>query len=223
MTSIDPKLLAELKSFPSPAIANGIETFDTVPRNQGYMDHSVRCIFPELGIAIGYAATATIRSREPGAPSRDRDLWTHVMSMPEPRLVVVQDLDDPPGEGSYWGEVNSTIYTAFGAIGVITNGCVRDLDEMRAKPFFAFAGSVCVSHAYVHVVDVGIDVTVGGLTVSPGDLLLGDQHGVIRIPIDIAERLPEAVRRVNQQERGVIDMFSAPDFDPKAFTGEVKH
>jgi regulator of RNase E activity RraA len=223
VTSLDPKLLNELRTFPSPAIANGIETLDFRPHNEGYMDATVRCIFPELGIMAGYAATATIRAREPGPPSRDRDLWTHVMSMPEPRVVVVQDLDDPPGCGSYWGEVNSTIYTAFGAVGVVTNGCVRDLDEMRAKPFFAFAGSVCVSHANVHVVDVGTEVTIGGLTVRPGDLLLGDQHGVISIPFEIAEQVPEAVRRVEQQERGVIDMFSTPDFDAAAFTGEVKH
>jgi regulator of RNase E activity RraA len=180
-------------------------------------------MFPELGVMVGYAATATIRAWEPGPTSRDRDLWKHVSSIPQPRIVVVQDLDDPPGVGSYWGEVNSTIYTAFGAIGVVTNGCVRDLDEMRAKPFYAFAGSVGVSHANVHVVDVDVPVTIGGLNVEPGDLLHGDQHGVISIPFEIAEKLPDAVREVEHKERGIIDMFSAPDFDPKAFTGETEH
>jgi regulator of RNase E activity RraA len=223
LPALDPGVLEELRGFTSPSIANGIETFDIRPHNEGYMDASVRSMFPELGAMVGYAATATIRAREPGPPSRDRDLWTHVMSMPEPRAVVIQDLDDPPGVGSYWGEVNSTIYRAFGAVGVVTNGCVRDLDEMRAKPFFAFAGSVGVSHAYIHVVDVGIDVTVGGLRVQPGELLHGDQHGVVSVPFEIAEKLPDAVRVIETQERGVIDMFSGPDFDPKAFTGEAKH
>jgi regulator of RNase E activity RraA len=137
--------------------------------------------------------------------------------------VVVQDLDDPPGAGSYWGEVNSTIYSAFGAIGVVTNGCVRDLDEMRAKPFFAFAGSVCVSHANVHVVDVGVPVTVGGLLVRPGDLLHGDKHGVVSIPAEIAARVPEAVREVERAEHGIIEMFSSPTFAPEDFIGDVRH
>jgi regulator of RNase E activity RraA len=222
MPDLHARVLDELRAFTTPSIANAIETFEIRPRETGHMDSSVRCKFPELGIVNGYAATATIRAREPGR-SADRDLWKHVISQPEPRLVVIQDLDDPPGAGSYWGEVNSTIYTAFGAIGVVTNGCVRDLDEMRAKPFHAFAGSVCVSHANVHVVDVGIPVTVGGLEVRPGDLLQGDQHGVISIPLEIASELPEAVRRFEQAERGIIDMFGAPDFDPAKFTGDVKH
>ncbi len=223
MRAVSPELLAELRTFPSPAIANGIETLGVRPRETGYMDAGVRCMFPELGIMIGYAATATIRAREPGEASKDRELWAHVSSLPEPRIVVVQDLDDPPGFGSYWGEVNSTIYSAFGAIGVITNGCVRDLDEMKAKPFFAFAGSVCVSHANVHVVDVGVGVQISGLKVQPGDLLLGDQHGVISIPVEIADKVPKAVRGVEKSERGVIDLFSAPDFDPDKFIRDVKH
>ena len=214
--------LDELREFTTPSILNAIETFDVRPRETGYMDTSIRGMFPELGVMVGYAATATIRARERGE-AKDRDLWAHVASSPKPCIVVVQDLDDPPGVGSYWGEVNSTVYSAFGAIGVVTNGCVRDLDEMRAKPFFAFAGSVGVSHANVHVVDVGVEVTIGGLTVKPGDLLHGDQHGVCSIPPEIADKLADATREFESKERGVIEMFSAPDFDPTKFVGDVKH
>lgn len=217
-------MLDELRSFSSPSICNAIETFEVRPNQDGFMDNTIRCRFPELGVMVAYAATATIRAREPGTgPDRNRDLWTHVMSMPEPRIVVIEDLDNPPGVGSYWGEVNSTIFTAFGAVGIVTNGCVRDLDEMRAKPFHAFSASICVSHANVHVVDVGIDVTVGGLTVKPGDLLHGDQHGVVQIPFEIAEKLAQATRKFERRERGIIDMFSAPDFDPAKSTGPVEH
>lgn len=223
MQTIDPGVLDELRTFTSPSIANGIESFNVRPNQDGYMDASVRCIFPELGVMVGYAATATLRAREPGGEDRNRDLWTHVMSMPSPRVVVIQDLDDPPGAGSYWGEVNSTIFRAFEATGVVTNGCVRDLDEMRANSFHAFAGSVGVSHANVHIVDVGVEVTVGGLRVKPGDLLHGDQHGVISVPFEIADRLPEAVRTVERNEKGVIAMFSDPGFDPSKFTDTVGH
>lgn len=221
MDGLDPALLDELAGFSSPSIANGIETFDVRPRQTGYADGTVRCMFPELGTVVGYAATATIRAREPGPPSADRDLWAHVSAMPAPRLVVVQDLDDPPASGSYWGEVNSTIYRAFGAVGVVTNGCVRDLDEMRSKPFHAFASGVCVSHANVHVVEAGIPVEVGGLTVHPGDLLLGDQHGVVSIPPQIAAALPAAVREVERKERGVIELFSSPEFSPESMLGSA--
>ncbi len=222
---VERSVLAELAQFPTPALANGIETFDVRPHNTGYMDGGVRCMFPELGIVQGFAATATIRASAPGE-DRTRALWRHVLSVPRPRFVVVQDLDDPPGGGSFWGEVNSNIFQAFGCAGVITNGCVRDLDEMKAVGFHAFAGSVGVSHAYVHVEGSGEPVSVGGLEVRPGDLLQADQHGVIAIPPEIAAQLPDAIRQLEAREKGVIEMFRAPDFSPESFAGtgdDVKH
>jgi 4-hydroxy-4-methyl-2-oxoglutarate aldolase len=219
---LPPSVLDELRTFSTPSIANGIETFDVRPRSEGYMDATVRCVFPDLGIANGYAATATIRAAEPGE-NANRELWAHLVTLPSPRFVVIEDLDSPAGVGSFWGEVNANIHQAFGAVGVITNGCVRDLDEMRELGFHAFSGSICVSHAYVHVVDVGVPVKVGGLEVRPGDLLQGDQHGVVSIPHEIAGDLPDAIRKLEAGERDVIAMFRAPDFQPDKFVGEPKH
>ena len=118
--------------------------------------------------------------------------------------------------------MNSNIFQAFGAIGVITNGCVRDLDEMHAIGFHAFAGSVGVSHAHVHVEDVGVPVMVGGLAVSPGDLLHGDKHGVCNVPLDLASDLPDAIRTLEAREKAVIAMFRGPDFKPESFLGDPK-
>jgi regulator of RNase E activity RraA len=220
MPEVDARILDELRTFSTPSVANGVETFGVRGRHEGFMDASVRCMFPELGPLVAYAATATMRAATPGE-SADRELWAHVHSMPKPCVVVVQDLDDRPGTGSLWGEVNANIHQAFGAIGVITNGCVRDLDEMRALGFYAFAGSVGVSHANVHVVDVGGLVTVGGLDVGPGDLLHADQHGVCSIPVEIADQLPDAIGKLEASERNIIGMFRAEDFDAMRFTGDV--
>ena len=222
MNALDPALLDELRTFTTPSIANGIETFEVRGRHEGFMDASVRCMFPELGPLVGYAATATMRAAEPGE-SDDRALWAAVHGSPKPCVVVVQDLDEASGTGSLWGEVNANIHQAFGAAGVVTNGCVRDLDEMRALGFHAFAGTVGVSHAYVHVVEAGLPVVVGGLEVRPGDLIHADQHGVATIPLDIADRLPAAIRELEAAERRVIEMFQGEGFDPEAFAGPVKH
>jgi regulator of RNase E activity RraA len=222
VNALDAALLDELRTFTTPSVANGIETFEVRGRHEGFMAGSVRCMFPELGPLIGYAATATIRAAEPGV-SDDRALWAAVHGSPKPCVAVVQDLDEPPGTGSLWGEVNANIHRAFGAAGVVTNGCVRDLDEMRALGFHAFAGSVGVSHAYVHVIEAGVPVVVGGLQVAPGDLIHADQHGVALIPLQIADRLPAAIRELEAAERRVIDMFTADGFDPDAFAGPVKH
>jgi 4-hydroxy-4-methyl-2-oxoglutarate aldolase len=209
---LDRAVLDELQAFSAPSLSNGIETFDVRPRHEGFADPTVRCMFPELGPRIGYAATATIRAAAEGDRISPSDLWEHVLAIPEPRIVVVQDLDDPPGVGSYWGEVNGSIFTALGCVAVVTNGAVRDLTEMRAIGLQAFAGCVAVSHAYNHLVSVGEPVNVGGLEVRPGDLLHGDQHGVLAIPKEIAGELAAATRLVEEQERGIIEFCRSPEF-----------
>jgi regulator of RNase E activity RraA len=101
--------------------------------------------------------------------------------------------------------VNASTYAALGGIGTVTNGGVRDLPEVREIGFHFFSAALLVSHAYVHVVEVGDPVTVGGLTVRPGDLLHGDEHGVTSIPLEIASQLPEACSAIEAAERRLID------------------
>jgi len=209
---IDPAVIEELRGFTTPSVANGIETFDVRARDEGYMDASVRCMFPELGPLVGYAATATIRARGP-VEGDQTALYQHVRDVPGPRVVVVQDLDEPPGSGSLWGEVNATIFGALGCAGCVTDGCVRDLKEARAMGFQFFARGPGVSHAYVRVETAGQPVTVGGLQISPGDLIHADQHGVLLIPREVAAELPAAAERVISAEQSLLKWVRSSDFD----------
>jgi regulator of RNase E activity RraA len=211
--TLDPTILAALKKFDSPTLSNAIETFDIRPRDEGYMSMDVRCMFPELGPMVGYAATATIRAR--GRPDRGDQtaLYQHVREVAGPRVVVVQDLDEPPGHGSLWGEVNATIFGALGCAGCVTDGCVRDLKEARAMGFHFFARGPGVSHAYVRVESAGQPVTVGGLLVSPGDLIHADQHGVLLVPREIAAQLPAAAERVIAAEQSLLSWVRSSEFD----------
>ncbi len=104
MKTLPPEVLEELRQFSTPTVCNGIEVFGLRGRNEGFMDASVRCVFPELEPMVGYAATATIRAAQPGERRPAPELWAHVQSVPTPRVVVIQDLDDPPGVGAFWGE-----------------------------------------------------------------------------------------------------------------------
>ena len=119
-------------------------------------------------------------------------------------MIVVHDLDEPRGQGAQWGEVQANIHRALGCVGVVTDGSVRDLDEVRALGFQFAAAHVSVSHAYVHMVDFGLPVKLGGLWVKPGDLVHADQHGVVTIPPEIATRIPEAIAKVEADERKII-------------------
>jgi regulator of RNase E activity RraA len=211
-------LLESLARYDAPTLANAIETFDLQPRDVGFADSRIRCMFPELGRMVGYAATATIVAR--GAPGSDwagagnDALYAHVREIDAPRIMVVKDLDDPPAHGSLWGEVHATIFGALGCVGCVTDGAVRDLDEARRMGFHFFAAGPSVSHAYVRVETVGEPIEIGGLLVAPGDLLHADQHGVLKIPLEIAAELPAAADRVIETEQALLRWVRSDDFDP---------
>ena len=215
MEAHDPKLLELLRTYNSPTVANAIEVFDVRPRNEGFMRPEIRCIFPNMGVMVGYAVTVKIQALtagSKGATIYPSEHWKDMMKVPAPRVVVVEDLDEPSGVGSLWGEVNANMHKAMGCVGVVTNGSVRDLDEVEPLGFHFFAQHVGVSHSYVHIVEVGTPVRIGGLTVRPGDLLHADKHGVTNIPYDLAPRIPEGVQTVETMERQIINYSKSAEF-----------
>jgi regulator of RNase E activity RraA len=207
----DPVLEA-LRRYDSCTLSNAIETFDLRSRDTGYLSHEIRCIFPDLPVMVGYATTATMRASGNVPRPDDEPLWRHALSVPAPRVMVLQDLDDPPGRGAFWGEVMSTIFKALGCEGTVTNGCVRDLKEVHEIGFRYFAASIGVSHAYVRWEDIDIPVEVGGAIVRPGDLIHADRHGVLLVPIEIAAQLPAAADKLVEAEQDLIRWVRSPDF-----------
>ena len=204
--------LESLRRWSTCAISNGIELFNIRPRNEGFMLPEIKCIYPELGAMIGYAVTAVISADSPeGRRIQPSDWWEMILKIPEPRVVVIHDIDHPV-VGSFWGEVNANIHRALGCVGTVTDSSVRDLDEVREMGFHFFSSCVTVSHAYVHLVEIGIPVKVGGLVVKPGDLILGDKHGVISIPLEIARDVPKAAQVVEEWERPVINYCKSKGF-----------
>ena len=208
-------MIDALRKITSPSVANAIETFNVRPRNQGQMSSELRALFPEMGPMVGYAVTAIIRA-EPtpldGHRASTYGWWDYVESIPAPRVIVVHDLDEPRGQGAQWGEVQANIHKALGCVGTVTDGSVRDLDEVRALGFQFVAAHVSVSHAYVHMVDFGLPVKVGGLWVKSGELIHADQHGVVTIPHDIAAKIPDAVAKIEADERKIISVCQSKDF-----------
>ena len=208
-------MIDALRKISSPSIANAIETFNIRPRNQGQMSSDIKTLFPELGPLVGYAVPAVIRAEQaPQSGHRASTFawWDYVLTIPAPRVIVGHDIDEPRGQGAQWGEVQANIHRALGCVGVVTDGSVRDLDEVRKLGFQFAAAHVSVSHAYVHMVDFGLPVKLGGLWVQPGDLIHADQHGVLTIPADIAPRVAEAVAKVEADERTIIALCQAPGF-----------
>jgi 4-hydroxy-4-methyl-2-oxoglutarate aldolase len=208
--------LEALRRLDACTLANAIETFHERLRNEGFVDHTVRCLFPRLQPMLGYAATIAIRGSAPPTTAdtyADRtDWWDYLLSVPAPRVVVVEDVATRPGLGSLVGAVHMNILRTLHCIGVVTNGSVRDIPAAESAAFHFFAGSVSVSHAYVHIVEVGKPVRIGGLKIASGDLLHGDLHGVQSIPLDIVTEIPRVAARIAAQEQAVIALCRSTEF-----------
>lgn len=216
--------LDDLRQFDTCMVANAIETFDARLRNTGFTDGSVHCMFPDASPVVGYAATARLRSGEPpivGGSFHDRaEFWNSILQVPAPRILVLQDVDDRPGRGAFVGDVHAAILKALGCAAHLTNGAVRELPAVRAMGIQLFAGSIAVSHAYAHIFDFGASVNIGGLEVRTGDLLHGDRHGVLTVPIKFATEIPAVASRLQRVEQTVIDFCRSSAFSVSKL-GEV--
>lgn len=200
-------------------VASAIETFRVRLPNTGFTDSSIRCIFEGRPAMTGYAVTARMRSSNPRMELGktydyyDRvDWWNNILSIPAPRVVVIEDMDDPPGLGALVGEVHANILLALGCVGVVTNGAVRDLTDIEPTEFQMFAGNVSVSHAYAHIFDFGTKVTVGGMEVRPGDLIHGDRHGAQTVPLEIAQDVPDVAQEIRHRRQHLIGLRRSTDF-----------
>lgn len=191
---ITPAHLERLGQFDTPTICNVIELFHVRPRHQGYMDQRIVANFPELPPMVGFAATGAFRSSgEPEVGDAYGNMVAQIEAfadLPGPAVVVFQDLDSPP-VGATFGEIMCSTYKAFGSTGLITSGGGRDLLQVKTLGYPVFTGGTICSHAYCHLLHLGLPVHVGGLVVRQGDLLHGDANGVTSIPLDIATEVAE--------------------------------
>ncbi|MGC0771951.1 MAG: hypothetical protein WB543_03385 [Candidatus Acidiferrum sp.] len=224
---LSPANLEQLRRLSSCVVASAVETFQVRLPNTGFADSSIHCIFKDRQPTVGYAATARIRSMSPpmvghGYYYERTDWWNHILSLPAPRVVVIEDVDRPPGLGAFIGEVNANILLALECVGVVTSGSVRDLDQVALTRLQMFAGSVSVSHAYAHIFDFGSPVEIGGLKIRPGDLIHGDQHGIQTIPLEIADKVPVVAQEILQRRQQLIGLCRAGDFSLEKLREAIK-
>ena len=207
--SLPHSTLLQLKRWNTPTIYNGWEQITQHDRTKdGFNPEPTTDYMPEMGPMVGYAVTVVI---EPSNPSHAenkaaaaKDYRDSIASIPGPKIVVVQDLDHPNIVGSYWGEVNSNTHKALGCVGTITDGAIRDVDEMLNAGFKALARRLCVGHAYSTPVKWNCPVEVFGRTIQPGQLIHADKHGFMAIPQEDEETLLDAAVFMDQNECNTV-------------------
>ncbi len=218
MTDVSADDLEKLAEWDTPTICNGLEALDPAWRLSGYTTKAFTCLRPEAKPMVGYARTATIRASAKPAMSPEKVLelrqsyYQYVDEGPKPSIVVIQDLDTGPARGAFWGEVNTTIHKGLGALGVVTNGSIRDL-AYSAPGFQALAGQVGPSHAWVHITSHADPVEVHGMSVCDGDILHADVHGAVIVPVHLVRELPAAIELIARREAKILTAARAPGFD----------
>ena len=213
MSRLTAEQFEALRLIDSPTVANAIEHFNVRRRVDGFAGWDLRCAFPELGSTLGYAVTCTADST---TESRGGDrgllrLWEALEAAPKPAVLVIKDIGPERSRSCHMGEVMATTAKALGAVGSISDGGLRDVNEVRALGGFQyFCPGFVVSHGNPLICDVSVPVTLEGLAVAPGDLIHGDVNGVLVIPDSIAAQVAEQAARVRQAEREVLDFLREP-------------
>jgi regulator of RNase E activity RraA len=205
-----------LQSIDTPTVCNLLEVVAPARRGFGYTVKHLHCPFPDLPPMVGFAKTATIKTKdrvplgEASYVGKRMDYLDYVAAAPQPGIVVIEDIDgEHAGYGAFWGEVQSNVHKALGCLGTITNGSIRDI-PMIAPGFQMLAGSIGPSHAFVHVVDFGVKVTIHGMEVTSGDLIHADRHGAVVVPIETIDAMPAALTKLAAQEERMIKAAQAP-------------
>ncbi len=197
--------LLELKRWNTPTIYNGWEQITKKDSGKECFNlEETKDFMSQMGPMIGYAVTVVIEPSNANHPNQNPNAWSdyrkYISLVPGPKIVVVQDLDKPLVFGSFWGEVNANIHKALGCVGTITDGSVRDLDEMNNAGFKALAKRLSVGHAYGIPIKWNCEVEVFGTSIKPGQLIHADQHGFLAIPKEDEEVLLDASRFMDTNE-----------------------
>jgi 4-hydroxy-4-methyl-2-oxoglutarate aldolase len=215
-------LIEYLKTVDSPTLSNAIETLQLQPRDAGFTPLQIRCLFPELGRLCGYAVTAQVETVTGMYPTEERaflELFQAVENSPKPAVVAFQEIGGHPDYAAHCGEIMATAFTRLGAVGLVTDAAVRDVPGVRALRFHYFARGAVVSHARFRIVRVGVPIQIMGVELQSGDLLHGDENGLLRIPAAALASLPQAVDRVRARERRLMDFMRSPEFSVEKLKG----
>ncbi|MEZ5355130.1 MAG: RraA family protein [Bryobacteraceae bacterium] len=213
-----------LKTVDTPTLANAIELLEVRPRQEGFTPLSVRCVFPEFGRMAAYAVTAQAESITKTGPldlSLFMDLYRAVEAAPKPAVVVIQEIGGHRDYAVHCGEVMATIFQRLGAVGLVSDCAVRDIPEVRALGFHYFARGIAASHGNFRIVRTGVPVQVEGMAVHPGDLLHGDENGLLQVPAGIAETLPGKVDLIRAREGRLMEYVRSAEFRLDALHGKM--
>ena len=195
--------VAALRDVDSATVSNAVERLGVRDRTEGYSNLRLRCLVPQPRPMVGYAVTFKVDSTTPGLTpdnSRFGDLMAAVAASPKPCVVVCEEAGPAPELGCHMGDVVGTRLARDGAVGIVSGSGIRDVAGIRELGLTAFALGTVVSHGVWTITAVGVEVEVAGLRIRPGDLLHGNEDGLVTVPGDRPELLLELIEEIRVRE-----------------------
>ena len=225
LTKTEKKIIEYIRNFDTPTISNSLELLDPTLRSKGHTQKTMHCLNPSLKPIIGFAKTAIITSRKKKNTNiiKNRDKYYEYMFEGNyPKICVIEDKDKTNTIGAWWGELNVSIHLNFGFVGAITNGAMRDLQEINRK-FQILSGEIRVGHGYNQIHKINCNVDIFNMKVKPDDLIHADLHGAVIIKRDFLIELPLAIKKMIKKEKIIFDFLRKnKKFSKKQFLDKYK-
>ncbi|MEZ4706816.1 MAG: hypothetical protein R3A44_06405 [Caldilineaceae bacterium] len=216
MHLVNPATIEGLRAFDSATLFNALVRHGGLP-NEEYTDHTIRCLLPNLGAVVGYAVTAEVTTNDPDSAALDwPDYYDVLEATPGPLVAVLKDVDARPGRGASFGDGMATVHKRLGAVGAIVDGTVRDLTGIQSVGLPIWAWGTVPGHGVFNVTRINTPITVGQLRIRPGDLILADSDGCVRIPNAQADEILRLAGEVRAMEAGIFEFYNSPDFSVAA-------
>ncbi|MEZ4660480.1 MAG: hypothetical protein R2911_23230 [Caldilineaceae bacterium] len=205
-----------LRALDSATVFNALVRHGGLP-NEEYTDHTIRCLLPALGAVVGYAVTAEVTTNDPDTAALDWPDYYEVLEAAQgPLVAVLKDVDGRPGRGASFGDGMATLHKRLGVVGAIVDGTVRDLAGIERVGLPIWAWGTVPGHGVFNVTRINTPVTVGQLRIRPGDLIMADSDGCVRIPNAEADAILRLAHEIRALEASIFEFYLSPDFTVQA-------
>ena len=208
--------ITKLKAIDTPTVANAVELHETRINTEGYMGWNIRCLFPDMGVMVGQAITATFNTTTRGK-SRSRLVWQECLkaigAMPTPVVIVGKDVGPRPFHGCHFGDGMANVAKRLGAVGLVTDGGVRDVETVKSMGFHMFAAGAVAAHGNFGLDETMVPVEIGGVLVNQGDVIHADLNGVVVFPVALTDFVIEQAGKVHEKEAIQDDWVNRDDFN----------
>jgi 4-hydroxy-4-methyl-2-oxoglutarate aldolase len=190
----DPKIVAALGKM-------GTATVHEAQGRSGALAHYIRPIHPGMKCC---GSACTVQSH-----GGDNLMLHKAIAVAQAGDVIIHDGEDWL-ESNVWGEIMTTGAMARGVAGLVTSGVVRDTEAIRAKGFPVFAQGVSMKWCTKAAAGtINHPIIIAGVLVNPGDIVIGDDDGVVIVPLPRAEEVYNLALQREQKERVVMEQLKA--------------